>query len=60
MDEHFSNAILNACSNRWEKCRLRHANFINIYLQTDMNAEATEHYYLLYCNLGKGRGKNFH
>jgi len=58
MDEHFSNAILNVCSNRWGKFRLRHVKFINIYLQTDMNAEPSKHCYLLYRNLGKGRGKN--
>jgi len=44
-----------------QKSRLRHANFIHIYLnpesRTDMNAEPAEHCHLLYCNSGKGRDK---
>jgi len=44
--QHFLNTILNVCSNRHEKSRLWHLNFIHIYLElesyTDMNAEPTE------------------
>jgi len=41
------------------KSRLRHVNFILIYLDPesyiDMNAEPAEHRHLLFCNLGKER-----
>jgi len=43
------------------KSRLRHVNFIHIYLDTeiytDMNAEPAEHRHLLFCNLGWERDK---
>ena len=43
------------------KSRLRHVNFIHIYLDpescTDINAEPAEHRDLLFCNLGKKRDK---
>jgi len=57
----FLNTILNVCSNRHEKSRLRYVNFIHIYLDpesyTDMNAEPAEYRHLLLCNLDKGRDK---
>jgi len=58
---YFLNTILNVCSNRHEKSRLWHVNFIHINLDpesyTYMNAEPAEHSHLLFCNLGKGRDK---
>jgi len=48
------------------KSRLRHVNFIQIYLDpesyrpTYMNPEPAEHRHLLFCNLGKGRHKKQH
>jgi len=46
------------------KSRLRHVNFIHIYLDpesyTYINAEPAEHCHLLFCNLSKGRHKKEH
>jgi len=57
----FLNTMLHACSNRHEKSRLRHVNFIHIYLDPEsykvMNAEPAENRDVLFCNLGKGRIK---
>jgi len=57
----FLNTMMDVCSNRHEKSRLRHVNFIHIQLDpesyADMNAEAAEHHHLMFCNLGKGRDK---
>jgi len=53
--------MLSVCSNRHEKSRLRHVNFIHIKHDTEsytsMNTERAEHCHLMFCDLGKERDK---